>query len=687
MPASATLNAQQRAAAEYGGERPQDAGPLLVIAGAGSGKTQTLCHRIAHLVLHGVDPGRLLLLTFTRRAAADMVARAQRIVAAALAGGTGRPPPVSLPWAGTFHSVANRLLRLHASSLGLDPSFTVLDRSDAADLLDVLRTELGFSGQRRRFPKKASCLAIYSSVVNAQGSLAACLERRYPWCAEWEDELRRLFSAYAERKQRANVLDYDDLLVGWHQLMGEEALAAAVRARFDQLLVDEYQDTNALQAQILLRLKPTGQGLTVVGDDAQAIYSFRSADVRNILDFPKAFDPPAAVVTLEQSYRSTQPVLDAANGVIALAAERFTKNLFSSRQGGARPRLVTAADEQAQVDYVVTQILGQREAGLCLKEQAVLFRAAHQSDALELELARRRIPFVKFGGLKFLEAAHVKDLLCVLRWAENPRDFVAGFRVLLLLPGVGPAIAQKALAAFDAAGFALAGLEGFSAPAAAREPWSALCALLRSLRDEQAPWPGQIGLVRRWYFPQLERRHDDAAVRDQDLDQLEIVASGSPSRSRFLAELTLDPPVSTGDLAGAPLLDEDYLILSTIHSAKGMEWSSVFVIDVSDGAIPSDLATGTPAEIEEERRLLYVAMTRAKESLHLVHPLRFQIRHQPKRGDLHVYAPRSRFLPDSLLGSFERLSHGGAQPDDGAPAPAAAAIDLGARLRATWSRT
>ena len=676
------LNVAQRAAVEHGRD------PLLVIAGAGSGKTNTLAHRVAHQILRGADPRRILLLTFTRRAAAEMTLRAQRILARATAASSesGAPPPpaATVSWSGTFHAIANRLLRLHAAEIGLDPAFTVLDRSDAADSIDVLRHDLGLSKTDRRFPKKATCLAIYSRAVNAQEPLSKTLSEAFPWCSEHADALRRLFAGYVELKQRQHVLDYDDLLLYWLHLMGDDALAARVRRRFDHVLVDEYQDTNALQARILLRLCPDGAGLTVVGDDAQSIYAFRAATVRNILDFPSQFQPPARVVTLEQNYRSVPPILDAANAVIAYAAERFTKNLFSTRRSDAKPVLVSAADEEAQVDYVVTRVLEAREAGIALKRQAVLFRAAHHSDALEVELSRRNVPFVKYGGLKFLEAAHVKDALCILRWGQNLRDRVAAFRVLQLLPGVGPAAAQRAADTLAAGGFALERLANCAPPAAARAEWPSICELLARLRGG-VDWQAQMGLVRRWYQPHLERIYDHAHMRAQDLDQLEQIAAHYGSRERFLSELTLDPPQATGDHAGPPLRDEDYLILSTIHSAKGQEWDHVFVLNAADGSIPSDMATEHPAQIEEERRLLYVAMTRARDQLHIIHPLRFYVRQQRRYGDSHVYAPRTRFVPDAILDRFTRVSHGAIAPVDPAPDGTAAGVDVAARLRAMWS--
>src|SRR5215469_15890056 len=444
------LNAGQRAAAEYGVSDitgAQISGPLLVIAGAGTGKTTTLAHRVAHLIVTGTPPERILLLTFTRRAAFEMTKRAQRILAEAW--GTTKPrtfrPASEISWSGTFHAIGNRLLRQYADSVGLDPSFTVLDRADSADCLNLVRNDRGLAKQEARFPRKETCLAIYSHTLNASSSLSAALENAFPWCAEWECELKELFRGYVEAKQRDNVLDYDDLLLYWADMMEEPSLARLVGDQFDHVLVDEYQDTNALQARIVMSMKPDGRGLAVVGDDAQSIYSFRAATVRNILDFPKQFTPGAHVITLEQNYRSTEPILEACNAVIAQAAEGFHKQLFSDKPSEERPQLVVAVDESAQVEYVVERVLEYREAGIDLKRQAVLFRAGHHSDQLEVEIARRNIPFVKYGGLKFLEAAHVKDVICVLRWIENPRDAIAAFRVLQLLPGIGPAVARAAL--------------------------------------------------------------------------------------------------------------------------------------------------------------------------------------------------------------------------------------------------
>ncbi len=656
----AGLNAAQRLAACHGTAKAGkgvDADPLLVIAGAGTGKTMTLAHRVAWLIVEGVDPERLLLLTFTRRAAQEMTRRVETIVARALDG----KGPSKLPWSGTFHSIGNRLLRRYAHNMGLDPGFSVLDRGDAADLMDVVRHDLGLSKKARRFPRKDTCLAIYSRCVNARMPLVDALNLAFPWCAEWEAELRQLFRAYTERKQLNQSLDYDDLLLYWTYLVKDEEIAAEIGGWFDHVLVDEYQDTNLLQAEILEALKPDGRGVTVVGDDAQSIYSFRAAEVGNILGFPQRFNPPASVVTLEENYRSSQPILDTANLLIAGSEKQYRKRLYSSRPGGIQPDYVTVEDGDAEVDYVVDKILANRESGMALKDQAVLFRGAHHSDRLELELVRRNIPYVKYGGLKFLEAAHVKDFLAVLKWAENPKNQVAAFRVLKLLPGFGPATAAKCFEFLALAHFDLARLADFEAPAAAAEDWSALSRLLVELASREVDdpdWQDQAEAVSRWYQPQLERLYDSAETRKADLEQLQQIASRYPSRERFLTELTLDPPSSAGDRAGDPLLDEDYLVLSTVHSAKGQEWDAVFIMAVSDGSFPSEFSTGKPELLEEERRLLYVAMTRAKNSLHLVAPLRYHVTQQHREGDKHVYGARSRFMTDELLGTMKRVFAG-----------------------------
>ena len=686
MPAAAayleSLNPEQRRAVEHGARGAGPCPPLLVIAGAGSGKTNTLAHRVAHLIVEGADPRRILLMTFSRRAASEMTRRVERI-ARKVMGDKSAIMTDALTWAGTFHGIGARLLRQHAEQIGLDPAFTIHDREDSADLMNLIRHDKGYSKTKSRFPAKGTCLAIYSRCVNAETAIEQVLGASFPWCAGWAAELKELFSAYVEAKQKQNVLDYDDLLLYWAQTMSDPGLACEIGGRFDHVLVDEYQDTNRLQSSILLALKPGGHGLTVVGDDAQSIYSFRAATVRNILDFPGQFSPRADIITLDRNYRSTQSILAAANGVIDLARERFTKNLWTDRASGAKPQLVTVRDEIDQAGCIVERVLENRESGTLLKQQAVLFRTSSHSGPLEIELTRRNIPFVKFGGLKFLDAAHIKDMLALLRFAENPRDRVAGFRLMHLIPGVGPASAQRVLDLMADAADPLKALARAPVPPRAGDDWKDFVAAVAEIG--RANWPAELERARHWYEPHLDRIHEDAETRRADLVQLQQIAGGYPSRERFLTELTLDPPDATSDQAGIPLLDEDYLILSTIHSAKGQEWKSVFVLNVVDGCMPSDLGAGTSAELEEERRLLYVAMTRAKDDLQLLVPQRFFTHGQHAQGDRHVYASRTRFIPVSLLGLFEKT----VWPQAAAGVAARVAsqgprIDVGARMRGMW---
>jgi DNA helicase-2/ATP-dependent DNA helicase PcrA len=689
----AKLNAAQRRAVEHGitaaqghGADGRTAGPLLVIAGAGSGKTNTLAHRVAHLIINGVDPRRILLMTFSRRAAAEMTRRVERISVQVLGDKAGIMAG-GLTWAGTFHGIGARVLRDYAEQIGLDPAFTIHDREDSADLMNLVRHELGFSKTESRFPTKGTCLAIYSRCVNTEMPLAEVLPDAFPWCAQWEAELSQLFAGYVEAKQRQNVLDYDDLLLYWAQMVTDPGLAADIGGRFDHVLVDEYQDTNRLQSTILLSLKPNGSGLTVVGDDAQSIYAFRGATVRNILDYPKQFSPAADIITLEQNYRSTQPVLAAANGVIGLATERFTKDLWTDRASTEKPMLVNVRDDAYQAAYIVERILANREAGTLLKQQAVLFRTSHHSGALEIELTRRNIPFVKFGGLKFLDSAHIKDMLAVLRWVENPRDRVAGFRVLQLMSGIGPTSAAKVLDYIQVKPDPIIALQDAPTPPRAGEEWPAFVHTVTSIKSGKAGWPAELGQARLWYEPHLERNHEDAITRRADLLQLEQIASGYPSRERFLTELTLDPPDATSDQSGVPLLDEDYLNLSTIHSAKGQEWNSVFVLNVVDGCMPSDLGTGQSHEIEEERRLLYVAMTRAKDDLHLMVPQRFFTHGQNALGDRHIYAARTRFIPNEILNLFQCTAWPIASPSASFRSEGQGPrVDVAARMRGMWGK-
>ena len=653
-----SLNPQQRSAVMHGDD------PLLIIAGAGTGKTTTLAHRVAWQIVSGTDPGRILLLTFTRRSAAEMLRRVEHILVQ-LDPSTVKDPTICSRSSirriagGTFHSVATNVLRRYGNLIGLHPDFTILDRSDSEDLINVARSKLNLSKTDNRFPLKATCLDIYSRCVNTQQSLEIVLKKYFPWCLEHQERLGELFNGYTETKEQQRVLDFDDLLLFWSALAENPDGAQMLRQQFQKVLVDEYQDTNILQAQILKNICPDGKGLTAVGDDAQSIYSFRAATVRNILDFPEEY-PGTVLIPLEQNYRSTQKILDVTNQVISEATERHDKRLWSSRGDGSVPILVTCSDEDAQTTWVIDQILDRREKGIALKQQAVLFRASHHSMALEAELGRRNVPFVKYGGLRFLETAHIRDLMSFLRLAENPLDSVAGFRVLVLLPGIGQVKAASLLDTLREGGGHFDTWAEWSPPTALKDHWPRLLHLLKEMEHRSESDAGvatDIHATRLFYAPLLETKYDNVQARLNDLIQLEAIAARYQSRTEFLAEMTLDPPSSTQELPADPFLDEDYLILSTIHSAKGLEWDSVYVIHAADGNIPSDMATGSPEEIEEERRLFYVAMTRAKNHLSVIRPERYYF-HNRRKSDQHSLSKITRFLTPQTQAMFERQSQG-----------------------------
>ena len=641
---AAGLDGVQRRAVEHEG------GPLLIVAGAGTGKTRTLVARLARLVESGVAPERLLLVTFSRRAAEEMIRRLAPLVG---------PEVARRVHAGTFHSVAHRLLRQHSESLGLGDGFSVIDQGDAADLMQLVRQEVGASEERRRrFPRKDTLVSVYSRVISAQEPLRPVLRRHFPWVQEHEQAIGDIFSAYTAHKRSQSLLDFDDLLLYWRAAAADPEVGPALARAYGHVLVDEYQDTNLLQAEIVGALRPGGEALTVVGDDAQSIYSFRAATVKNMLEFPSRF-PGTTVVKLERNYRSTQPILDVANAVLAKATEGYAKRLWTEQTGGGRPVLATCPDEASQADAVADLILEHHEAGVALRSQAVLFRSAHHSDLLEVELRRRGIPFVKYGGLRFLEAAHVRDLLAALRVLDNPKDGLAWYRLLQLMDGVGPSGARRVMESIGAEG--LGPLDGSEAdplrvflerpaslPGRAGEDFESLGGALAECRADDISPGAQVDRLRQGLDPLLRRRYENADVRLRDLEALARLAVGYDTRARMVAELTLDPPASTGDLAGPPLLDDDYLILSTVHSAKGGEWRVVHMIHAADGMFPSDMATGTREDIEEERRLFYVAITRAREHLHIYAPLRYHHSGAFGRGDKHSYAQRSRFLPPEV---------------------------------------
>ncbi len=640
------LNDRQREAVEH-----RD-GPLLVVAGAGTGKTRTLAARVASLVAGGVRPERILLLTFTRRAAAEMIGRAR---AQTGDDGTRRVR------GGTFHAIAHQVLRREARAVGLHDGFSILDEGDAVDLLAMVRAEAvaGLSGGAR-FPRPATLASLLSRVANAQEPLSLVLRRDFPWCADHADAIREVFGGYAERKRRQNAVDFDDLLLYWRALLADPEAGARLRSRFDHVLVDEYQDVNAVQADIVASLArgPEGEAAcaTAVGDDAQAIYGFRAASPAHLLDFPQRH-PGTKVVTLDRTYRCTRPILAVANAIHAEAERAHPKQLWTPRDGGLRPVLLTTRDEHDQSRAVADAVLDARERGIDLRDQAVLYRTGTHANDLELELTRRDIPFVKFGGLKFLERAHVKDLHAMLRLLDNPADRLAWHRVLRLGEGIGPSWERRLLASLgadrwepgdDPATSPVARLveAPVTAPAAAEPFLDALrAAWAASSGDEDAqPDPGtQVGALRTVCELAWPHRYPDAQVRLDDVDRLALSAARYPTRGAFLADLTLDPPNATGDLAGEPHLDDDWLTLSTIHSAKGLEWRAVHLIHAADGNLPSDMALRDQDGLEEERRLAYVAVTRARDELRITVPLRY---HKADSGtnDAHLLAPVSRFL-------------------------------------------
>jgi DNA helicase-2/ATP-dependent DNA helicase PcrA len=649
---------------------------------------------VAALIRAGAAPDGILLLTFTRRAASEMIRRAGHVVGETVAAGV---------WSGTFHAVAHRLLRTSAQPLGLSPDFVIMDQGDAEDLLHLIRTDFNLHRATVRFPQKGTLLAIYSRCVNAGESLEKVLVERFPWCQAHRADLARIFQEYGQRKTARHLLDYDDLLLHWDQALDLPGVSDGMACRFQHVLVDEYQDTNPIQAAILRKLwvrmttasrnrsetdaqRMNDCSIMAVGDDAQSIYSFRGATVENILSFPEHF-PNSTTITLDQNYRSVTPILEAANAIMSFAHRRFTKNLWSKRESDQKPALVTCADELEQSKFVVERILERREEGVALTRQAVLFRAAHNSAALEIELSRRNIPFVKWGGLRFLEAAHIKDLLAFLRILENPQDELSWMRVLQLLDGIGPGRARQAIEHMGQSQEGALSLLTWKAPAGTRKAVEDLARLFHNLAraSSEVSLTVQIDRVRRFYMPLFERHYEQPEMRVRDLDQLELLAQQASDRAAFLADLTLDPPMSTGDLAGKPLLDEEYVVLSTIHSAKGCEWDVVYLIHTADGVLPSDMADGE-AELEEERRLLYVATTRARERLCISYPLRYYHR-KHALGDGHSFAQLSRFLPPELFPLFERIGCDRAQPEvafeSGTAVPVTESVR--ARLDRLWS--
>jgi DNA helicase-2/ATP-dependent DNA helicase PcrA len=663
---AAELNPEQAAAATHGN------GPLLIIAGAGTGKTRTLVYRVAHLIERGTRPERILLLTFTRRASQEMLSRVEKLV-----GATSRKVH-----GGTFHATAHRLLRRFGPAAGLAKDFTIMDQGDSADLMQLSRSQLGYAQKSKRFPKKETLQYVYSRHVNTGIPVDDIIRDEYPQFTDYLEDFSKIFGDYTVRKQHRNLVDYDDLLLFWALMLeASPELAEKISGLYEHVLVDEYQDTNVLQARILRGMCRAHSNITVVGDDAQSIYSFRGANFRNILGFPKQFEG-ARIVTLEQNYRSTPEILAATNTMISRATERFTKNLWTERTNGETPWLVAAHDEQQQTQFVVDRILELHEEGIPLREIAVLFRAGYMSADLEIELTNRKIPFEKWGGLKFLEAAHVKDVLAFLRILENPRDEVSWYRILLLLPGIGDATARSAIDAMAAAAWESAAFGRYSAPPRARAAHHALVTLLDDLRDgvpaDEAKVTADIARVRLLYDSILRERYDKAEPRLSDLDQLQTIAAGYPDRATFLSALALEPPQATQDLAGASSKDDnDALILSTAHSAKGKEWEAVFLIWAVDGWFPSARCLGSDEETDEERRLMYVAMTRARNYLSVTYPLNA---YSTRRGSDYSLDQLSRFIDRGVREKMERVAVG-AEQQRPLETPMAPLLDLRALLR------
>ncbi|MGE5135174.1 MAG: ATP-dependent helicase [Gemmatimonadota bacterium] len=660
------LNEEQRAAVTHAG------GPLLVLAGAGTGKTRTLVARTAWLAAQGTPANRILLLTFTRRAADDMLARA----------GRAGMPAADRVCGGTFHAIAHRIIREHAEAFSLPPEFSVIDPADIGDILDVLRPEHGLAGTGRRTPRAGVCADIYSRCVSTMAPVAGVVRAGFPWCEDFTAELSGLFRAYVAHKRAHGLVDFDDLLLLWRAALADEATGPVLRGMFDAVLVDEYQDVNAVQADIVRLLRPGGGGLTCVGDDAQAIYGFRGADPAHLQRLAADF-PGLTVLRLARNYRSRDALLRLGNAVRP-QSEGLELALVADRAAGTAPLLVHCHDEATQAREICARVLAAHEEGTSLRDQAVLVRAAHHSDVLEIELSARGIPFVKYGGLKFTEAAHVKDFLAAARVIANPADDVAWFRVLRLHEGIGPASARRVVAALRLTepGPLARWQEGTDAvPPRYRAAVAATVGGLAAAAGLTATADRAAAILAALTAP-LQARYPDAPVRLADLQRLADAAASRPSLHDALAELALDPPVSTSDLAGPPRLDDDYLVISTMHSAKGLEWPVVHLPHLVDGAVPSDMALGTPAGLAEEQRLFYVAVTRARDQLFLYAPLR--LHHQRvSYSDRHSYGQVSRFLDAAALAACETAD--AAPPEPVLPRTGRLAARVDAALDVLWA--
>jgi DNA helicase-2/ATP-dependent DNA helicase PcrA len=587
-------------------------GPCLVIAGAGTGKTRTLVYRVARLIDIGVDPRTILLLTFTRRAAEEMLRRASLLM-------DNRCDKVS---GGTFHSFANTILRHYGRKIELEPSFSIMDRPDSEDLIQMIRTELGLNAKEKRFPRKQTVGEIFSMALNKQWTISDLIERDYPHLYDFLDDLLRLYERYVDYKKTRGLLDYDDLLIKLKELLEkDEDTRRRLSETYRFIMVDEYQDTNRLQADIVRLLAAAHDNVMVVGDDAQSIYSFRGANFRNIMDFPKDF-PGAKIISLEENYRSTQPILDVTNEIISRASEKYEKHLFTSKKEGESPLLIQAESEQMQSRFICQRVLELREEGVPLWDIAVLFRSSFHSFDLEIELTRHNIPFVKRGGFQFMETAHIKDLLAHLRVLANPQDAISWGRVLSLLEGVGPQASQKITNWIMDASHPIGRLRSFEAKGKVAQGLKTLAQVLEVALEPERPAESAQYLMQ-YYGPILKKNHpEDYPKRMRDLEHFLGMTERYRSLERLITDMALEPPTDSVDSALAVDPDEGPLVLSTIHSAKGLEWHSVFIIWALEGRFPSYYNINTPEELEEERRLLYVAATRAKENLYITYPVK-----------------------------------------------------------------
>ena len=580
-------------------------GPLLVVAGAGSGKTRTLVFRVAHLLELGILPENILLLTFTRRAAQEMLWRASILLDESCQDVAG----------GTFHAMANMLLRRYGYHIGFMPNFTILDRSDSEGIINILKSSLSLAGAGKRFPSKRIILNIISKAVNRSLDLESLLYDEYGHLEEFLSDIILLRDHYEKFKFEHGLMDYDDLLVNLKRVLQENLqVRQEVSQRFQYIMVDEYQDTNAIQAEIVRLMAATHNNVMAVGDDSQSIYSFRGADFRNIMDFPRIF-PNTRIIKLEENYRSTQPILSMTNAIIERAEEKYTKTLFTKVEGGNRPELYNAVDAGAEAVYVVERIEELRKEGLLLKDMAVLFRSGFHSYKLEIELASRGISFEKRGGLKLTESAHVKDIISYLRILVNEQDHLSWNRILLLLDKVGPKTAEKILAFLKAAEDPIGALAVYHAAPGWRKGLVELSAFLKSLKDPALAPVDQFEALITYYQPIFERiYYDDYPKRSRDIEQLKTIIAEYDSLAAFVDDTALEPPDT------AVIEDTvDRLVLSTVHSAKGLEWNTVFIISLAEGKFPVSQAV-QGEQWEEERRLLYVAATRAKRRLYMTYP-------------------------------------------------------------------